>query len=358
MSTSKVKVESDRDRLRLRWTHIGRRYTLSLGLSDSPINRRLAERAATTIDLDILSGHFDPTLRKYKTSDQLPDSIAVDKLFERFINSKKSELHRHSLTRYKSTAGRLREFWGERQVIEVTKERAILFREWLTQRVSPLTVRDRISSCSTCWDWAVERNITLENPWKGISVRVPSKKKDRPFSDEETYLILDLFDNREHPFSFYSDFVHFLFYTGCRIGEAIGLRWENIENDRVWVGESISRGIRKETKNNKPRSFSIPPTLYHRLKRRARVKERELVFTAPKGGAIDDKNFNQRPWRSCLKVAEIPYRRPYLIRATAVVRMLRSGMSPLEIAEITGHNVDILYKHYALPMEAGVIPEI
>jgi integrase len=57
-----VSVEVLQGRLRLRWRQGGKRYTLSLGIPDSTVNRTVAQQKASQIQLDIISGNFDPTL--------------------------------------------------------------------------------------------------------------------------------------------------------------------------------------------------------------------------------------------------------------------------------------------------------
>ena len=61
-----VKVEVDKGWLRVRFTHAGKRYAFAIGLPDSEINRKVAEQKARQIELDILSGNFDPSLQKYR----------------------------------------------------------------------------------------------------------------------------------------------------------------------------------------------------------------------------------------------------------------------------------------------------
>ena len=68
MAKGEVKVSADKGWLRLVWTNQGKRYFLTLGLPDSKTNRKVALSRATQIQLDILSGNFDPTLAKYKPS--------------------------------------------------------------------------------------------------------------------------------------------------------------------------------------------------------------------------------------------------------------------------------------------------
>ncbi|BAY20270.1 phage integrase family protein [Calothrix sp. NIES-2100] len=61
-----VQVISSNNRLQLRFSFAGKRHYLSMGLPDTIVNRKAAEAKARQIELDILSGNFDPTLAKYK----------------------------------------------------------------------------------------------------------------------------------------------------------------------------------------------------------------------------------------------------------------------------------------------------
>ena len=65
-SKGSVAILVSHGRLQLRFRHQGTRHYLSLGFADTPANRKLAEMKAKEIELDILSGHFDETLTRYK----------------------------------------------------------------------------------------------------------------------------------------------------------------------------------------------------------------------------------------------------------------------------------------------------
>lgn len=71
VSKGSVQIITSHDRLQLRFRFAGKRYYLSLGFPDSTTNRKLAEKKAREIELDILSGNFDQTLQKYKTQSAL-----------------------------------------------------------------------------------------------------------------------------------------------------------------------------------------------------------------------------------------------------------------------------------------------
>jgi integrase len=44
----------------------GKRHYLSTGFADTATNRKLAEIKARQVELDIISGNFDPSLDKYR----------------------------------------------------------------------------------------------------------------------------------------------------------------------------------------------------------------------------------------------------------------------------------------------------
>ncbi|MDX2231367.1 MAG: DUF3596 domain-containing protein [Leptolyngbyaceae cyanobacterium bins.349] len=95
-----VQILVSNGRLQLRFRFAGKRHYLSLGYSDTPVHRKLAEAKARQIELDILSGNFDQSF-KYKpasalstiTPDPTPDetpSISLKELWQRYYGLQKS----------------------------------------------------------------------------------------------------------------------------------------------------------------------------------------------------------------------------------------------------------------------------
>ena len=78
--------------------------------------------------------------------------------------------------------------------------------------------------------------------------------------------ILDGFRSSAY-YSLYADFVAFLFGAGCRIGEAVGLRWENVAADfsSIYFCESISRDVVGSTKTRKSRAVDVSPSIADRI---------------------------------------------------------------------------------------------
>jgi integrase len=155
------------------------------------------------------------------------------------------------------------------------------------------------------WVWGIKQGIVTSNPWvEVIKIKVPPQQRPRPFTSEEIAAIIAGFKGNRY-YNYYSSFVTFLFATGCRTGEAVGLQWGHLSEGftKVWIGESVSRGKRKSTKTNKAREFKLPSSLVTLLLNRKPVgaKPTDLVFPALNGGPIDASNYRNRAWVAVLK---------------------------------------------------------
>ncbi|NEP58443.1 MAG: tyrosine-type recombinase/integrase [Symploca sp. SIO2G7] len=343
-----VAIQGFKGRLRLRWSYQGKRYCLYVELPDTPINRKAAEIKARQIELDIISGNLDKTLVKYKL--QKESSITLALLFSKFTEYKAKKVYSRTLDKYKGLAKHIQSFFGNKSANLVKEKDAENFAEWLGEALTPSTVKERVGLLKACYDWGLKQKLVTENPWEDITVRIPPKQRPNPFSRKEVAAILNGF--RNHPkYNYYADYVEFLLGTGCRISEAIGLRWKQCKPDCTgcWISETLTRGIRKETKTGRDRYLPLTPHLTQVLLNRKddSAQAEDLVFTTPQGNPIDDHNFRNRAWKKILNQLNIEYRKPYACRATFVSHALDAGMNPVDVAELTGHNVRTLYEHYA-----------
>jgi integrase len=348
-----VSIESLSDRgLRLRWRYSDKRCCIALGIPDSPANRTIAESKAKQIELDIISGHFDDTLERYQLHPQSKERslITAVELFKRFTAERTKNLAKRTLPKYKVLASQLETHLGNKQASEITEAIA----EKFVQKVnlSPRTLKERVGILKAAWNYGIQMKLVKTNPWDTVikQIKVSPKQMSKPFTLEEIRKILEGFRSDRY-YSHYADYVEFLFGTGCRPGEAIGLCWQHISDNfsTAWIGESLSRGERKSTKTNKARTLKLSPRLQEILKsRQCEGKEPDsLVFTSKEGSAINDNNFCKRAWTTVLKNVGVPYRKPYNTRHSLISHALDQGMNPVTVAQLTGHDVEVLYRNYA-----------
>lgn len=353
---AKVSVVGCNGSLRLEWrVRKGekKRY-LSPGLRDTPLNRQIALQKAIAIENDITTGNYDPTLAKYKVGGHRSGSESLVKVFERFMQYKRSRdlIRDRTLEKYEAVSANLELYFGQRAIAEIEEKDAIRFRDWLLEKVSRGTAKTYVTLVSGCFDWAVRQQMILANPCLDLSksIKVPSRQVEQPYTPDEIQLILAQFEQNRY-YRYYTDYVAFLFDTGVRLEEAAGLKWGHVSRDcsAVWIGEVATRGVTKETKTGKARSIKLGEGLQQRLKsRRDRTQQGgkgDLVFPAKKGGAIRDDTF-RKVWQKSLEALGIDYRRPYCSRHTWASYALNK-ISPMEVAQMMGDNPQTVFKNYA-----------
>lgn len=142
---------ADKGWLRLRWTYQGKRYALTLGLPDSNLNRTVAPQKAHQIELDIASGHFDPSLKRYKPQYQRLSQISAVNLFRLFTEEKAKQVYQRSLEKYWATINYLVEYFQDK-VAEIPQPTAEKFAQWLSDRHGQLVLKERIGLLKACWD--------------------------------------------------------------------------------------------------------------------------------------------------------------------------------------------------------------
>ncbi len=353
----KVTIENHRGILRLRFND-GVRRSISTGLPDSPVCRATATVKKNQIERDFGFDDYDPTLLKYRpqTLGKNATEISAPELFDRFAKHKaksKGLAQSGIKSRYQPIIRMLKKHL-DKPSNEITQFHAESFATICGETLTSSTAKERIWLLRSCWEWGRGKyQLAAVNPWDGVAqrFRVNPRQEVKPFTAEELGAIQDAFS--EHPqYRHYSEFVSFLINTACRFGEAAGLRWKHLGADRstAWIGESVSRGVRRGTKTGKARTVMLNPKLQRTLAdryQRIQPKDNDLVFPAPKGGAINDQNFRPRAWKKILEACSIEYRKPYALRHSAITHALAAGASPIALAEQTGHDKRVLLETYA-----------
>jgi len=354
-------VKIFKDRLRLVWSWQGKRFWLYIGLPDTIANRKAALMKASQIELDMASGNFDPSLTKYKPQKQ--ESISVSDLFDQFVEYKRRKIEPATLAKYLGLQKHVSVFFKNKTAISVSESVAEKFRNSLLsdRSLEPVTVRERIVRMNACWEWGHKKKLVTENPWEEVKVSVAPKQCPQPFTLAEIGSIVHKFRSDSN-LSDYADYVEFKFGVKLRTGEAAALLWRHCSSncDRIWIGESLSNGSRKSTKTNKARTVPLTPRLQQLLlsRRGNDFQPDDLIFTSTNGCAIDAKNFCRRYWKPALAQLGIDYRKPYNTRHTLISHGLESGMNPVAIAALTGHDVRTLYESYAGLVNPPKLPDL
>jgi integrase len=368
--------KQDKGGIRLRFTLQGHNFSfhpLPKGRWEDKRDRQIVASIASKIQNDILAGVFDPTLEKYRHRPciQIADKISRPatsivhwlEIWEEFVAS----LHLKPATAADHYA------CVRTQILKAGNPE-ILETDWLINctGLASSTFNRRLSMLMKAATWAIQQKMISKNPLLGIESRSTSlteeeasEAKKAPFNSEEVLQIISYFYDR-HPS--YAPFVEFLLFSGCRTGEAVGLRWSDVNLDKqtIAIEQSISRergGYKKIAKRPKTlqsrRLLKMSQRIYKLFVKISGNKlQNELVFRSPQGHQIDHGNFRSNYWKPALEFLQISYRKPYATRHTLLSEALESGLSVPQVAAIAGHkNCRMVIQHYGRQINQPQLPE-
>ncbi|WP_454781678.1 site-specific integrase [Legionella sp. WA2022007384] len=194
-----------------------------------------------------------------------------------------------------------------------------------------------------------------ENPLNSIIVNrllnKETKKSDYkpdPFSVDEIKLILNEAEGQVRLL------FQFAFFTGLRVSELIGLRWEDVDwqHNIIHVEETI---VAKEAKGPKTEAgirdvLLLPPAI--------EALEQQKQYTFQQKGRVffnprtlhpweTSQQIRRTQWMPILKKAGVRYRNTYQTRHTYASMMLSKGENIMWVSKQLGHvDIEMVIKTY------------
>jgi integrase len=360
MKTFSVRIVRDRDRLRLEWVYQGQKRTLYPGLADTKTNRIKAREIALQIEADVEYGVYDVSLSKYKKPVEPLQALSSTELFNLWLDFKSCSWDVQTLKLRSYLKSDLK-FFGDNKRLTINDIKNF-YNSFNSQGLAAETFNRKLDTLESAWDWLLENKYVAENPWRNLPRhRIPKNPKSKPFSKAEIARILQAFEGHEN-YNHYTAFIKFLFGTGCRIGEAIGIRWQDVDlvSGKITIAEQITSRQRKAAKAGSSREFYLSPSIKALLLdlKLNNFTDRDLIFTTATGKVIDARLFRARVWVTILEVAAVSYRKPSNTRHTFCSHALEGGLNPVTLASITGHDPNVLFNRYAGLIGKPEVPEI
>lgn len=348
---AKVNINRDRNNYKLRWSCLGKRYSLSIGIV-SKESLKAAKAKAKLIESDILFDRFDTSLGKYSIKHQKPTQtetlLTIWKRYKQ-LNSK-----RVALTTQKncwSQVDRCLDKVTNQELFDLSRSDELV--NELLNYYSPGTIKRVLISLNAASQGCYYKLNKLPKTNKPII---------ECFSDGEVRAIIEAFDSDEfksiysaYSHSYYTNYVSFLAYTGCRPEEAISLEWHDVELEGKLIkfDKAYSDGILKITKNNKIRSFPINEQLGSILnpQRTCINSGSNLVFPSVSNSYINHGTWNRRYWKPVVnglvnknKIRQ--YLKPYCLRHSFITRCIRSGVDIATVAKLAGTSTEMVMRNY------------
>jgi integrase len=360
-----VSIEKDRNRIRLRWRYQATRYALNLFVHNK-YNLLQAKKIAVQIEQDMVSGGFDRTLDKYRVNHlaKSPGEKTIVDLFVQWVSDYKNmdcDVHKN----YHTVRAMIRR-WGNIDVNTIGKKLAL-------EPLNEKNYNRRLTTLKNFLGWMVKNKHCSHNPLEDIERRKVKKtvnSKRLPFKEKEIEQILTAIKDDKFcsvgvrfKHSHYYPFIYFLFRTGVRNAEAVGLRIGHIQMDDnyILIKEVLARSmsssnasvrIRKETKNGKVRMIPLTEDLVSILQPLMIGKDSDdLVFQSHTGKGLDDKMFQRRVFKPVLKALKIADRNLYACRHTFASKCIQSGLTPVATAFLLGNNPETALRTYTHMLE-------
>lgn len=338
-----MKIDHPRNngKARIRGIYKGRRFSINCDNDKEKV-------VSAQIKLDIEKGIFNPS--KYHNHDKGPQGcINLPELYIKWVNEVRN--------------GNLQTNSNYSQVLLLLKDNSLpeLDKEG---KWSHTTYNRRLITLNQFSEWLLSWGYISENPYRNITKRkrregIP-KTNRLPLSSEEINLFLKELKTHKYG-SYYYPFIYVLFRTGMRNEEIIGLRVGKINfvSSTIKIDEVLAKGktsnakqrIRKATKNGKIRFIPMEDDIKGIMSAQCQGKGcDELVFTSPKGMAIDDRMLQRRIFKPIMREVGLGERDMYCARHSFGTRAIEQGEPLTTVSELMGNKVDTLVRHYVKPI--------
>jgi len=362
-----VTVSVDRGMLRLnlpRHLYGGKRKYLYLHLPDTPTNRRAAEAKAKLIDADIAFERFDHTLEKYgKQPTHLtviqsikPEALTVLDLWQRFAADKLPGLKPKTCEKYRHFTRLFSKLDG----LRIDEPLAVKNR--LMEVTTLSRTKDALTYINAACKWGLKYRLIDDNPFDGLAADLPQHRyqtdpQPNAFTEEERDRVIAAFHSdvrKGMNYRHYASFVLFLFHTGCRPSEAIGLTWRCVSEDCSSVtfrGSLVQVGNQRVwsdgSKNNRIRKVGVNATVTEMLQaiRPEECDPDNLVFPSHDGDSINYRNFARRAWRAVVDPIKSGTT-PYNARDSFITCQLIKGIPSSVIAKWCDTSTQMIDKNY------------
>lgn len=383
-------VRNDNGSLSITFTYDGKRRTEYLGLKQSRANEKIAKQLSDQVAAEITLGTFDYAKRfpnsrivKAERVQAQSDNPTLAEFTAQWLEEVKPGLVSESWEGYGAQMrhatthpigqmrlraiddGTIKRFIADLQKKEIDDAGKTL---------SPRRINMVLTRLRTVFATAARRRDSKGRPLIGhdpmafVDNMRQKKSEVDPFTLEEAKRLIFAAEPQ------FSRMLTVLLFTGMRPGEAIGLRWDDIDWDHnfIRIRRTAVRGakIRAEAQTRLPktpgseRDIEMAAAVRQALKaqRASTQLQGGHVFVAVMGAMLHLNNLRQRSWEQLLAKTKIRKRPLYQCRHTFARLMLESGDTPQHIAAMLGHTstkmVFDIYGRWTRPPESSALTRL
>jgi len=316
----------------------GKRYRIKLDAQ----NKEQAKKMAAEIEYQVLT-------EKYKFLQNL-DSITLRELADRYLEYAKTKKRSwdRDIVSLKNILNmvidnkKLGDYLVDAIKVVHIQKYQVLRKKELDERYAARGIAEEDRNYATCnrelaclrhiFNMGIEWEFLTRNPVASRVVRFDREKsRDRTLDDDELHRLLDVCSGH------LLQIVIVALNTGMRLGEILGLKWENVKLDQGKIEV-------KHTKTDEDRSIPINSRLRTLLALMPR--KTGLLFLNREDGKIGTI---KTAWSNALRKAGIADFRFHDLRHTVASRLARAKVPESVIAMILGHRRTTITSRYINP---------
>ncbi len=214
-------------------------------------------------------------------------------------------------------------------------------RELAEEGASASTVRTYLAPLRALFADAVEEGLIRANPAAGLRLPRPAvaeteaEEQEKALTEKELHALIAAAPKE------WKLFVRLLAATGLRLGEALALRWGDVDlgRKRVKVRRRIYRGQFAPPKSKYGRrDVPLAPGLAREFWRaRGKAADDALVFTGTSGQSIEASTAF-RAVKAAATKAGVPWVGPHALRHTCATMLFRGGLNAKQVQLWLGHH--------------------
>lgn len=198
------------------------------------------------------------------------------------------------------------------------------------------------SALSMVFQYCVKNEIIAKDPMAFVqrnskAFKTTTSSADKYYTQSEVALIL------KHSTEWFRAFIHVLFLTGVRTGEALALQWSHVdfEKRQLTIEYSVKKAVLKTTKTGKTRVVDMSSNLYDELK--AHYENRlSDTFVFPSYKTLKPYHGSnavvRHYFKPLLKELNIEYKTLYATRHSFASNLVQNNAPITFVQKMLGHS--------------------
>jgi integrase len=230
---------------------------------------------------------------------------------------------------------------GDLRLSSITVRDVTSLHAHVKEKTTATTANHYLTLVRRMLNLAVKWGLLEKNPAAGMQKFKEPPHRERHLTKEELPRFLKALDCKEDRLSIAA--IRLLLFTGCRKGEILSLRWENVQENRLFL---------PVTKNGKSRSVLLNAKAREvleslRSQRKEGATDTDFVFPSRYGAREGHLEDLRRAFDKVCEAAGIDGMRVHDLRHSFATIAVMSGASLYDVQKLLGHSDVSMTQRYA-----------